>query len=95
MGLKFSDLDLTSLQAVIFPLIQILTGADLSKKVELSADVAFAVRDCLAECAEVFDAAGLGMVDGGLTNDEIDVIVDEACDVPEATRNIIEAIKRL
>ena len=95
MSLKFSDLDLGSLQAVLYPIIEILTGVDIGKHVELQADTAFAIRDCLNEAAEIFDAAGLGMVDGHLSSDEINAVVEEATDMPEAARKIIEAIKDL
>ena len=73
MGLRFSDMDFDSLQAFLWPMIEVLTGIDIGKKIGMQADSAFAIRDVLAETAEVFDAVGLAITDGKVSSDEINV----------------------
>jgi len=73
------------------PLVDSMTTTDLTANVGFGGKVAMRVGDVLIEAGEVLKVAGEGLLDGHLTEEEINRVLDEAPDVLTA----INALQKL
>ena len=97
--MNFSLVDLEALQRLAFPLLYTLAGFDVAGKAALGEAPLRAAGDVLGQGQELFYAAadaakpdGSGVV---LSAEEINDLVDEAMDIPEAIELFKAALANL
>jgi len=82
--MEFKDIDIGTIERILFPLIKQLTGFDIS-----GAAVSGGVRlslaaDLLGEVQELLRASAAALADGFLDWSELEVIIRGSQDIPEA-----------
>ncbi len=89
----FGQLDLGSIQEMLFPVIEALGGPDIKEFVEEKGAVFGEAADVLESAAAVLRMAGEATEDGILTNEEINAVVAAAPSVERAVRDLFDMIQ--
>jgi len=84
----FEMVDFGMLQSMVYPIIKMTTGIDAQGMVAGRASSLRATGDALGELAAIFDMAADAADDGILTNAEINALIDEAKDLPDAYESV-------
>lgn len=77
------------IQSLVFPLVKSLAGFDVEAFVGDKSELFIKVADGLADVSALFMVVGTALEDGKLSAEEIEAIIAEAKDLPEALDAII------
>jgi hypothetical protein len=88
----FDKMDLGALQVMLLPLVKSVTGVDVQGFLSSKSGALTAAADGLNELADVLHLAGEALLDGVLTNAEINGLVEESKDLPGAYSAILAAV---
>ena len=88
---EFSTATFEQIQRLLFPLVETIFGLDVDGYVGKSSELFLEVAEGFDEIAGLFHVAAAALEDGILTAEELDSIILEAKDIPEALSAISEA----
>lgn len=95
MAFDFTTQTFEQVQRLVFPLVETLFGVDVDGFVGESSELFQEVGEGLDQIAGLFFLAAQALEDGILTAEELDGIIANAKELPQAIAEISDAFERL
>ena len=89
MDFKFDGATFEMIQNLVFPLVTTLTGFDPTVWVGEKSELFIKVGDGFADLSALFILVGTALEDGKLTAEEIEAIITDAKELPDAIDAIV------